>query len=205
MIRSLRDQRGLTNVELIAASRMSPAYYYQRINGGKAFGLMDIQRLATAIGVHWFEVFRLTAETMNALINDVQLLDRGELAERIDALVGTGRRADGATFDWEELVAAGRAEGVDFTRDDLDALISGRGVAAVDSGKLRLLARFWSIPERYLTELSDREAADLTAALLELRDVAHEIGAQPMAARTVGDMTPEAIRMVTRTLRSLNR
>lgn len=203
VVRSLRDERRLTNVELIAGSTMSPAYYYQRINGSRAFGLMDLQRLAATLGIPWFDIFRIAAESLGDVTLDLQVVDRGKLAARVAELVETRRRADGTVFAWEDLAAACKPDGVTFSREDLDALLSGQGIAPVDTRKLRLLAKYWSIPDRYLTDPHNPDVADLVTPMLDLRDLTAEIGAQPIPTQTVSEMTPEAIRTVIRTLRAL--
>lgn len=201
----LRKARGWDNQTLFNRAGLSESYYYVRMRGDAPWSLNDVEKLATAFAIHWMELFRIAAigsETADSALEPMIQVDPHELSVRVHRLVN-GLRSSGSSFEWLDLQSAAEAEGVALSEEQFRVMENGSGSGEVSARVAAILARFWDIPEHYLTDFDDEPAADMAEALLEFRLAMKETGAVSISARSLGAVTPEALRAITRTLRSV--
>jgi len=197
----MRDEHGLSHKELIAATDMSQAYYFNRMAGHKAFGLTDIERLAGAFETHWFALFRLAADLAEQA--DHALGSEGsELSNRINDLITAGLREDGSSFAWESFADAASEAGLRVGPEELADLLARPGSIQSDRRILEVMTAYWEIPPPYLSDLENLEAVEMTSAIMDFRRAMKDTGARPMASRVLGEISPTALRAVARTIRS---
>ncbi|MGW9159317.1 helix-turn-helix domain-containing protein [Microbacterium sp. NPDC055665] len=201
-----RKERGWDNQRLYSAADMSESYYYVRMRGDQPFNLNDLEKLANALGVHWFEICRRAVMLGGLDGGDIAPsldVDPGELSTRIQRVIA-GLRSNGAAYSWGDLLALAELEGVPLSSEQFAALQGGTVSSEVSARVPALLAKFWDVPVEYFTDFDNAEANEMTDALLEFRQAMQDTGALSIAARTLGDITPAALRALTRTLRSIS-
>ena len=184
---------------------MSTSYFYKRMRGEYPFGLNDLERLANALKIHPAMITSLAVRDGDAFADEVEpeiVVDPEELARRLGKL-RAAPLADGADYSWDLLGDAAMDRGVSFSRDEFEDLVTGKFAMPVRRSWLWLIAEHWAVPEAFLTDFSDKEAAEATLAQLEFRDALRESGAKSVSARAVGDISPGALRAIAASLRSI--
>lgn len=204
-VTSMREERGLTNQQLIDDAEMSASYYYARLRGDAPFDTNDIERLAAALGSHPHEISRVAAalEADGEAIEPLVSTDPRELGRRLK-LVGASPRLDGSTFEADELIQQLAARGVVLERSEWSALKRGNGPADVRSRLLEGVAEYAGLPSAYLVDLTNGEVQDSAEAQLDFRSALVSSGADSISARTVGDVSPAALRAIAQSLRSIS-
>lgn len=201
-----RDERGLDHRSVYTAAGMSESYYYVRMRGDSSFTLNDVERLADALDMHWFELFRLAARDSalaDSAIEATIATDPAELSRRIQRLLGA-LRSDGSPFEWSALQELAETADVPLTQEQFEQISSGEGGVRVRQRVLELLTQFWDVPDGYLVDFEDPDAFDMTDAIVEFRQAMKETGATSIATRSLGDISAAALRAITRTLRSVS-
>lgn len=195
----------MTKQELAEAAGMSRSYFYKRMRGEYAFGLNDIELLAAALGVHPAMITALAVSNSDAFASDVDPtieIEIAELGRRLRKL-RSAPLVDGSEYSWDPLANAAMESGVLLTQDEFDSLVAGESTEPVRLSWLALIAKHWTVPEAFLAEFEDKEAAEATLAQLEFRDALRDSGATSISARAVGDISPAALRAITASLRSI--
>lgn len=203
-VTSMREERGLTNQQLIDGAEMSASYYYARLRGDAPFDTNDIERLAAALGTHPHEISRVAAalEAAGEAIEPHVSVDPRELGRRLK-LIAASPRLDGSAFEADELIDQLAARGVMLERSEWSALRRGNGPTDVRSRLLEGVADYAGLPPAYLLDLTDHEAQESAEAQLDFRSALVDSGADSISARTVGDVSPAALRAIAQSLRSI--
>lgn len=204
-IESLCEDAGMTKQELAEAAGMSRSYFYKRMRGEYPFGLNDIEVLAAALKVHPAMITALAVSNGDDYAGEVDPsihVDPAELSRRLRKLQ-TAPLADGTDYIWDELANAAIGSGVLLTREEFESLLTGERTEPVRLSWLTLIAKHWTVPEAFLSDFDDKEAAEATLAQLEFRIALRESGATSISARAVGDISPAALRAITASLRSI--
>lgn len=206
-VSELRTRAGLTVQELADRIDRDPSYLYNRLNGNAPFNINDWEFLARALGVHPLEIARLASKY--AAIDGDRLepmiaTDPAELARRLQLLEATPRTA-GPNFDTEALVDLAAEREIEITMEQWTFLRNGAAGAEVSGRLLDAVAEYTGVAAGYLTDLTDKDLADATEAQLELRSAIHEVGGESLLARSVGDVSPEALRAIAASLRAAHR
>lgn len=184
---------------------MSRSYFYKRMRGEYPFGLNDIEVLAAALKVHPAMITALAVSNGDAFADDVDPtldVDLAELSRRLRKLQTTPLD-DGSEYSWDGLANAAMESGVLLTQEDFEGLVAGEATEPVRLSWVTLIAKHWSVPEAFLADLDDKEAAEAALAQLEFRDALRDSGATSISARAVGDISPAALRAITASLRSI--
>ena len=206
-VAELRDQAGLTVPELARRIDRDPSYLYGRLNGSAPFNVNDWEFLARALGVHPLEIARLAAKYTALDDEDLEptiKTDPEELTRRI-RLLESSPRLTGLVFDAADLLGMAADREIAITADQWSQLRAGTAGKKVPVRVLSLVAEYTGVPTSYLTELDDKELADKTEAQLELRSAIREIGADSVLARSVSEVSPEAIRAIAASLKAAHR
>lgn len=186
----LRKSKGLTVGELINRAGMTKSYYQSRAGFSLPYNTNDIEALAAALDV--------TPEELAS----------PESAPRIAMRVPAGPVGDRV----RRLIASHAASESDLLAHlaELDPRVaeSARGLleatantVVLDEEVLRLITQWADVPVEYLTDHTDDALTDRIEAELELRDAMREAGAQSIQFRALGQMSPDALRAIARSLR----
>lgn len=203
-VTELRDGSGLTNQELVDRAGMSASYFYARLRGDAPFDTNDIEKLAAALGTHPHEISRVAAsfEEDRENIEPRVETNPSELARRLK-VVSAAPRADGTSFEYEELAQELAERGVVLGAGEWKDLRSGHASSPVRSRVLEGIAAYSGISADYLLELDDSAAQEATEAQYDFREALRETGANSVSARAVGDVSPTALRAIAQSLRSI--
>lgn len=203
-VASLRESAELTNQQVLDRTGMSASYYYARMRGDAPFDTNDIEKLAAAFDTHPHEISRIAAssEGADASIDPHVHTDAVELARRLTAITAAPR-GDGSAFDAADLVHDLAGRGIPFTVEEWEDLLAGQGGPSVRSRVLTATAAYTNIDDEYLLDLDDDSAREHTEAQFEFRSALRDSGADSLAARSVGDVSPSALRAIARSLRSI--
>lgn len=202
-ITALRESSQLTNQELVERADMSASYYYARLRGDAPFDTNDIEKLAVALGVRPHEISRAAALLEDEEIEPRVDVDISELSRRLNLLQGPPR-LDGSVFDETALIEALAEGGVTLQADEWRQLVSGQHQGAVRSSVLIGVAEYAGVTQEYLLDLDDSEAAESAEAQLDFRLALSESGADSVAARALGDVSPAALRAIAQSVRSIH-
>ncbi|WP_207770815.1 helix-turn-helix domain-containing protein [Microbacterium testaceum] len=186
----LRRAKGLTVGELLSRAGMTKSYYQSRAGLSLPYNTNDLEALATALGVTPEEV----ASPESASRVGMRVPAR-PLAERVRRLVASQGAADGDLLD--------HLAGIDpALADSARALLSAEtNTVVLDEEVLRLIAHWADVPGEYLIDYTDEAVTDRTEAELELRDAMRAAGASAVHFRALGQMSPDALRAIARSLR----
>lgn len=188
----------MTNVELIKRAEFSPNYFYLRLRGDTTFDTNDIEKIARVFGVTPADVMTLaTTLTDEGDVDKLVAVDHIELARRLKFLV--------ADLPTESSADALRAGGADITEKKWIELLSATGPRREAHSLLTALAGHFEVSEKYLLELGSSEIAQRIEAEIDLQRALNESGANSVAARTLGDVSPSALRAITDAIRSIDR
>lgn len=203
----LRNRAGLTVQELADRIGKDPSYLYGRLNGSAPFNINDWEFLARALGVHPIEIARLAAKFAAAEGHEMEptiKLDPAELARRLQVLESSPRTA-GPRFDAAVLIELAAEREIELTAEEWAQLRSGAAGDEVSVRVLDLVAEYTGVAAGYLTDLSNDGLTETTEAQLELRSAIREVGGESLLARSVGDVSPAALRAIAASLRAAHR
>ncbi|MFJ4039451.1 helix-turn-helix domain-containing protein [Microbacterium sp. NPDC090007] len=186
----LRRAKGLTVGELLSRAGMTKSYYQSRAGFSLPYNTNDLEALAAALGVTPEEV--ASPESAGRVEMRVPA---GPLAERVRRLVATQRSSE------TDLLV--HLAGIDPPLADGARTLLGAetNTVVLDEEVLRLIAHWADVPGEYLTDYTDEAITDRTEAELELRDAMHAAGASSIQFRALGQMSPDALRAIARSLR----
>lgn len=187
----LRQAKGLTVGELLSRAGMTKSYYQSRAGFSLPYNTNDIEALADALGVSPEEV----ANPESAPRIEMRV-PASPLAERVRRLVDSQAVSESDLIDHLDEVDPAAAESA---RALLAAVTN---TVVLDEEVLRLITQWADVPTEYLTDYTDDAVTDRTEAELELRDAMREAGASSIQFRALGEMSPDALRAIARSLRS---
>lgn len=206
-VSELRNRAGLTVQELADRIGKDPSYLYGRLNGSAPFNINDWEFLARGLGVHPIEIARLAAKFAAAEGHEMEptiKLDPAELARRLQVLESSPRTA-GPRFDAAVLIELAAEREIELTAEEWAQLRSGAAGDEVSVRVLDLVAEYTGVAAGYLTDLSNDGLTETTEAQLELRSAIREVGGESLLARSVGDVSPAALRAIAASLRAAHR
>ncbi|WP_139346850.1 hypothetical protein [Sinomonas mesophila] len=116
--------------------------------------------------------------------------DREVLASKLELLIDFYEQKHGAQLRHPEVAAALEAEGITLTRIRWYRL--RQGTAAWDPDLLKALSRFFGVPEGYLLQ-RDEQLPDKIRAQMNVFLALRAAEANTLAARVIGEVTPEAL------------
>ncbi|WP_147304093.1 helix-turn-helix domain-containing protein [Subtercola boreus] len=194
----LRDEAGMTNVELIKRAGFSPNYFYLRLRGDTTFDTNDIEKIALVFNVSPAALMTIaTSLTDEDDADKLVAVDRLELARRLGFLAA-GPHAD-------DSVLALQAGGAAITEEKWAALLSATGPRQEAHSLLTALAGHFDVSEAYLLELGSNEVAQRVEAEVDFQRALTESGANSVAARALGVVSPSALIAITEAIRSIDR
>lgn len=187
----LRRAKGLTVGELLSRAGMSKSYYQSRAGFALPYNTNDLEALAAALGVTPEEVASPEVVPRVELRVPVTVV-----AERIRRVVrGQGADEDALCAHLDDIDPAA-------TLSTRDLLAATTATVTIDEEVLRLIAQWGDVPTEYLTDHADEGITDRTDAELELRDAMRDAGASVVQFRSLGEMSPDALRAIAQSLRS---
>lgn len=204
-VAELRVGVGLTVQELADRIDKDPSYLYARLKGRAPFNVNDWDLLARAFGIHPLEIARVAARYAATDFVDLEPTietDPGELGRRLRALEAAPRTS-GPDFDLAALFELAAEREIELTAVMWQELRDGVADSSVPVRVLEILAEYTGVALEYLTELTEVDVQDATEAQLELRTAIREVGAESVLARSVGDVSPSALRAIAASLRGV--
>lgn len=186
----LRQAKGLTVGELLTRAGMTKSYYQSRAGFSLPYNTNDIEALAAALGVSPEELANPAAAPRIEM-----RVPAGPIAERVRRLIAShGSRES-------DLLAV--LDGIDpALAESARALLAATtNTVVLDEEVLRAVTEWADVPAEYLTDYTDETVTDRTEAELELREAMREAGASSIQFRALGEMSPDALRAIARSLR----
>ncbi|MCD2170428.1 helix-turn-helix domain-containing protein [Microbacterium sp. JC 701] len=186
----LRQAKGLTVGELLTRAGMTKSYYQSRAGFSLPYNTNDIEALAAALGVSPEELANPAAAPRIEM-----RVPAGPIAERVRRLIAShGSRES-------DLLAV--LDGIDpALAESARALLAATtNTVVLDEEVLRAVTEWADVPAEYLTDYTDETVTDRTEAELELRGAMREAGASSIQFRALGEMSPDALRAIARSLR----
>lgn len=186
----LRQAKGLTVGELLTRAGMTKSYYQSRAGFSLPYNTNDLEALAAALGVSPEE------------------LANPEAAPRVEmrvqtALVAARVRRLIASHGSREADLTAHLDGVDpaFAESARALLAAASNTVVLDEEVLKAITDWADVPVEYLIDHTDETVTDRTEAELELREAMREAGASSIQFRALGEMSPDALRAIARSLR----
>lgn len=205
-IEQLRDQRRLSNTELIRAAEFSANYFYIRLRGEAPFNTNDIEKLANALNVEPYELLRL-AQSDDLVADDesdwTERLDGPELARRLTFLAAAPTSSDARAFNVDELVAYVQDRSLDFTAETWTSLLTQAGTIRLGLRLLDAVAEYFDVEPPYLRSTRDAELAERVEAEVDLDRALMETGATSVSARALGGTSVKQLQAIARAIRSI--
>ncbi|MDQ1075615.1 MULTISPECIES: helix-turn-helix transcriptional regulator [Microbacterium] len=186
----LRRAKGLTVGELISRAGMTKSYYQSRAGFSLPYNTNDIEALAA--------VLEVTPEQLASPDSAPRIEMRvpaAPVAQRVRRLVAGHAASESDLLDHLEAVDPRAADGA------RTLLTATTNTVVLDEEVLRLITQWADVPVEYLTDHTDEALTDRTEAELELRDAMREAGAERIQFRALGQMSPDALRAIARSLR----
>lgn len=186
----LRRAKGLTVGELISRAGMTKSYYQSRAGFSLPYNTNDIEALAA--------VLEVTPEQLASPDSAPRIEMRvpaGPLAQRVRRLVASHAATEADLLAHLEGVDPHAAHGARIL------LSATTNTVVLDEEVLRLITHWADVPVEYLTDYTDEALTDRTEAELELREAMREAGAESIQFRALGQMSPDALRAIARSLR----
>ncbi|MFJ4167835.1 helix-turn-helix domain-containing protein [Microbacterium sp. NPDC089698] len=201
-VAQLRDEAGITNEELWQRAKMSRSYYYERMGLRAAFDANDFDLLASALGTHPHEISRVAATFADASVDPTLRVDRRELAARVKRLLDSPLPS-GELFSEAVFFASLADRGLSDSAHDWAEFVDSTSDGPVRLRVVEALSDYYDVPLAYLTSFDDESAIDATEARLDFRQALRESGADAIAARAVGDVSPAALRAIAKSIRAI--
>jgi len=186
----LRKSKGLTVGELINRAGMTKSYYQSRAGFSLPYNTNDIEALAAALDVTPEELASPESAPRVAM-----RVPAGPVGDRVRRLVASHAASES---DLLAHLAQLDPRVAESARGLLEATTN---TVVLDEEVLRLITQWADVPVEYLTDHTDEALTDRIEAELELRDAMREAGAQSIQFRALGQMSPDALRAIARSLR----
>lgn len=206
-VAELRDRSGLKVEEIAERIGKDPSYVYARLKGRAPFNLNDWEMLSRAFGIHPLELARIASRyAASEHIELEPMVDTTpvELGRRLKALQASPRTS-GPDFDVAALLSLAAEREIELCPEQWAMLVEGTFGARVPTRVLEIVAEYTGVALDYLSDLSNEEVREATEAQLELRSAIREVGAESVLARSVGDVSPSALRAIAASLRGVQR
>ena len=184
-----RDAAGFTTAELAKRSGLSRNYLYIRLRLDAPFNTNDLEALGRACGVDPRSFLGGGIADLDAPAD----VDADELSNRLQEL--TEARFDGMTpANEQELLAA-----VGLPRERWAAMLEGSD-APIERSTVVAIAAFFEVDDRFLLDAENARVSERVRARLELESALRRTGAQHFYARALGEVSPTAMRAITRAI-----
>lgn len=183
----------LTNRDLAKAAGLSENYFYIRMRYEKPFNVNDITALAKALGV--------TPDDLTAVPTEdpILRLDGPELARRLRQLASAPVQG-GDEFRASALAKSLEDRGIAFTAERWSSLTEETAPVRIAESLMVAIADFFGVDPLYLINFHHVEVTERTEAELALERALHKAGAKSVSARSLGEMSPSALREVAKSL-----
>ena len=188
----------LTNRDLAKAAGLSENYFYIRMRYEKPFNVNDITALAKALGV--------TPDDLTAVPTEdpILRLDGPELARRLRQLASAP--VQGADeFRAAALAKSLEDRGIAFTAERWSSLTEETAPVRIAESLMVAIAEFFGVDPLYLVNFHHVEVTERTEAELALESALHKAGAKSVSARSLGEMSPSALREVAKSIKDITK
>lgn len=196
----LRQEAGLSNVDLVRLANFSQNYFYIRLRGEAPLDLNDLEQLATVVGVSPENIVALAAGLRGGDVGWSPMADPAELGRRLRFLVEDARDANSvAQVLGEEFLQPihgltdelwiGMMKGSDSAPESQRLLSSRRLLSAI-------AARF-SVPVAYLTDFGSDEVKDRTEAEVALQRALRRTGGSELPPEELTKIPVSTLRLLT--------
>lgn len=187
----------LTNRDLARAAGLSENYFYIRMRYEKPFNTNDLSALAKALGVSPDDLLAEPAE------DPVLRLDGGELARRLRQLASAPVQGE-STFSAADLADRLQDKGIAFTAERWSSLTEETAPVRIAESLLVAIAEYFGVDRLYLINFHHVEVTERTEAELALQRALHQAGAKSVSARSLGTMSPTALREVAKAIADIS-
>lgn len=195
-----REDLGMSVQRLIADAGFSASYFYSRMNGSAPFNANDIERLSGALECAPEELVQMAFD--DGRTGGQIRVDGGELSRRLGFLQVNTAVADGG-FDFASLLAHAASADVDLTPELWATLNEESGALKIDELVLEAVADYFDVQPAYLIQTGSSVIADRVEAELEFAKALRDKGVKKISARTVGEVSPAALRSIATAIRAI--
>lgn len=171
--------------ELARKSGINRATISLKMNNHRRWNIEDLRLVAPALGV-----------SVSQLLGEDPAAAPQASSHLASALGGVGEFARRIRFLQSHAIDEAGTE----VEDMLKSVLAG-GKAQSDPSILNAIASSFGVPVGYLLDLGDHELAERTEAQLDLRAALTESGVMNVAARSLGQLSPEELQAITRIIR----
>lgn len=189
----------MTVSQVIEESGLSRSGYYARLRNETSWTLEDLARFAAVFAVDPSELTFVPGALQ--LDHSTGSLVSGPVVARRLALLRSAREDAPSTAD---LLTQMQEQGIDISSDLWEALTAGVGRLRVNRTTLSSLATFFDVDPGFLMAPDTDPQADRAEAQLELRAALRESGGGRLGMRSLGDVSPNALRAIARSLRTID-
>jgi transcriptional regulator with XRE-family HTH domain len=204
----LRQEAGLTNVDVVRLGNFSQNYLYIRLRGEAPLDLNDLEQLATILGISPENIVALAAGLRSGDVGWSPMADPMELGRRLRFLVEDAPDASSvAQALGEEFLQPihgltdelwiGMMKGSDDAPESQRLLSSRRLLSAI--------ATRFSVPVAYLTDFGSDEVKDRTEAEVALQRALRRSGGSEMPAAELAKIPVSTLRLLTWSIASPDR
>jgi transcriptional regulator with XRE-family HTH domain len=203
-IEELRAQTGISNSDLIGASGLSANYYYIRMREEAPFNTNDLGHIAAALDVDPVDILRRASgpATVEHIDTRTVRVEGRELARRLRLLTTSTPDRGTDIFEPDALVAHLAQNGTTFSAERWDALLVETDSMRISRKLLNTIASYFEVDAAYLDNTNVSEVSKRIDARLEFQQALRATGAQTVAARALGDISPDALRAITKAILS---
>ncbi|NQX29825.1 hypothetical protein HQQ81_20960 [Microbacteriaceae bacterium VKM Ac-2854] len=196
-----RVRAGLTHDQLLQAAGFSPSYYYTRRRGDAAYTTNDVDKMSQALRVARLTIWTAAEEALlpdNA--NWTVRVDGREFGRRLRFLLGLTEDDDA------HLLAAEKLAGIDTTlnHEERVALLTSTGMLRIEISTIEAIADHFRINAEYLKDMTRPDHAAQVEAEIGFDRALVATGASGVRGRTLGGISPEALREITEAILSIN-
>lgn len=171
--------------ELARKSGINRATISLKMNNHRRWNIEDLRMIAPALGV-----------TVSQLLGEDPTGPTKELNGMASAPGGADEFARRVRFLQSHAIDEPDVE----VEDLLKSVLAG-GKAQSDPATLNAIAAHFGVPVGYLLDLGDLEMAERIEAQIDLRTALTESGVLNVAARSLGQLSPEELQAITRIIR----
>lgn len=172
--------------ELARQSGINRATISLKMNNHRRWTIEDLRQLAPALGT---TVAQMLGEDPSAM----EPGERGDSTPEPGGAVELTRRV--------RFLYKHTTEDLEPEIESLIRSVLGGGKAQSDPAALNAIAGQFGVPIGYLLELRDVELAERIEAQIDLRAALTESGVMNVAARSLGQLSPEELQAITRIIR----
>lgn len=204
----LRQEAGLTNVDVVRLGNFSQNYFYIRLRGEAPLDLNDLEQLATILDTSPENIVALAAGARDGDVGWPPTADPMELGRRLRFLIEDDPNANSVAralgeeflqpiYGLTDELWVGMMKGSDSAPASQRLLSSRRLLAAI--------ATRFSVPVAYLTDFSSDEVKDRTEAEVALQRALRRTGGSEMPAAELAKIPVNTLRLLTWSIASADR